>query len=88
VNERIKELFKRAGGKSSTRNLMSNPVQVVETHELWDDRIDKFAELIVRECADVLVAEMNRLDGLDRVVASQTMDTAQVLIKLHFGVEE
>ena len=49
---------------------------------------EKFGELIVRECADVLVAEMNRLDGLDRVVASQTMDTAQVLIKQHFGVEE
>ena len=49
---------------------------------------EKFAELIVKECADVLVAEMNRLDGLDRVVASQTMDTAQVLIKQHFGVEE
>ena len=51
-------------------------------------RANKLAELIVRECADVLVAEMNRLDGLDRVVASQTMDTAQVLIKQHFGVEE
>ena len=53
MNERIKELFKRAGGKTSERNLTSNPVQVVETHELWNDRIDKFAELIVRECADV-----------------------------------
>ena len=51
-------------------------------------KLEKFAELIVRECAGVLVAEMNRLDGLDRVVASQTMDTAQVLIKQHFGVEE
>lgn len=48
---------------------------------------EKFAELIVRECADVLAAEMNRLDGLDRVVAAQAMDTAQVLIKKHFGVE-
>ena len=53
MNPRIKELFKRAGGKTSARNLMSNPVQVVETHELWDDHIEKFAELIVRECMDV-----------------------------------
>ena len=51
MNERIKELFKRAGGKTSARNLASNPVQVVETHELWDDHIEKFAELIIDLCA-------------------------------------
>lgn len=53
MNERIRELFKRAGGKTSARNLASNPVQVVETHELWDDRIEKFAELIVLECMTI-----------------------------------
>ena len=47
----------------------------------------KFAELIVRECAEVLRKEMDRLDELNRVVAAQTLDTAQVLIKNHFGVE-
>jgi hypothetical protein len=75
MNERIKELFKRAGGKTSARNLMSNPVQVVETHELWDDRIDKFAELIVSECIDI--ANDTRYDG--KVVAAR--------IKFVFGVE-
>ena len=53
MNERIQELLKRAGGKTSARNLASNPVQVVETHELWDDRIEKFAELIVLECLTI-----------------------------------
>ena len=52
MNKRIKELFKQAGGRTSVRNLASNPVQVVETHELLDDRIEKFAELIVQECID------------------------------------
>ena len=75
MNERIKELFKRAGGKTSARNLMSDPVQVVETHELWDDRIDKFAELIVSECIDI--ANDTRYDG--KVVAAR--------IKFVFGVE-
>lgn len=78
MNERIKDIFKRAGGKTSTRNLMSNPVQVVETHELWDDRIDKFAELIVRECiamADEFEIEVNRSGLVDRM-------------KEHFGVGE
>lgn len=72
MNERIFELIQAQNG---FRGL------------LWtEEDKQEFAELIVRECADVLVAEMNRLDGLDRVVASQTMDTAQVLIKQHFGV--
>ena len=53
MNERIRELVKQAGGHFSTRNLMSNPVQHRESIELWDDRIEKFAELIVRECAQV-----------------------------------
>lgn len=53
MNERkIRELFKKAGGKTSLRNLMSNPVQVVETNELWDDHIEQFAELIIQECRE------------------------------------
>jgi hypothetical protein len=55
MNERIRELFKQAGGKTSARNLASNPVQVVETHELWDDRIEKFAELLVLECVNAVM---------------------------------
>lgn len=51
MNERILELFKQAGGKTSTRNLASNPVQVVEKHKLWDEHIEKFAELIAEDCA-------------------------------------
>ena len=72
MNERIRELAQQAYKQSRPSPGLFEQI---------------FAELIVRECADVLVAEMNRLDGLDRVVASQTMDTAQVLIKQHFGVE-
>jgi hypothetical protein len=52
MNERIKELFNQAGGKTSTRILASNPVQMVKTHELWGDHIEKFAELIVKEMID------------------------------------
>ena len=53
MNERIKELVKQAGGHFSTHNLMSNPVQHRESIELWDKNIEKFAELIVRECIRV-----------------------------------
>lgn len=74
MNNRIQELFKRAGGKTSIRNLMSNPVQFVETHELWDDRIEKFAELIIRECAQFCEDKNSKLLG--------------TMIKEHFGVKE
>jgi hypothetical protein len=75
MNERIQELFKRAGGKTSSRNLASNPIQVVETHELWDDRIEKFAELIVRECTNI-------------VLHYTDVDEGVAVAKKHFGIEE
>ena len=78
MNQRIQELAEQATRIEEPDGLFPR--------EVFDK--EKFAELIVRECADVLVAEMNRLDGLDRVVAAQTMDTAQVLIRQHFGVEQ
>lgn len=82
MNKRIKELFKRAGGKTSVRNLASNPVQVVETHELWDDRIEKFAELIVSECLDILD------DEDDGGYEGRSVRIAAHRIKELFGVEE
>jgi len=102
MNEKIKELFKRAGGKTSARNLMSNPVQVVETHELWDDRIEKFAELIVLECCSKLVemgeswhefaknppgGQAHNASGA-LFAAYRLKEDAVDEIKEHFGVEE
>lgn len=49
MNERIQELFKRAGGKTSIHNLMSNPMQQREYHELWNENIQKFAELVIED---------------------------------------
>ena len=77
MNERIKELFKRAGGKTSIHNLMSNPVQHREYNELWDEHIEKFAELIVRECA----AEADKQTIYCRGIPWGRW------IKEHFGVE-
>ena len=71
MNERIREL--------------ANQCNIGKLVDTWE--YEKFAELIVRECAEVLRKEMDRLDDLNRVVAAQTLDTAQVLIKNHFGVE-
>lgn len=83
MNQRIRELFKRAGGKTSVRNLASNPVQVVETHELWNDRIEKFAELIVAKVLDE-VAERAYYSG-DRAWSDE-LDRPWV--ELEFGIGE
>jgi len=86
MNERIEELFKRAGGKTSIHNLMSNPMQQREYRELWDDRIEKFAELIVRECC-LQVADV-RIENEFEPVGDAVLVQALVGIKRHFGVEE
>ena len=83
MNERFQELAEQA--KFIAEETINK--QISKNAEL-DAFAEKLVELVVRECIDVLVTEMNRLDGLDRVVSAQTMDTAQVLIKQHFGVEE
>ena len=67
MNERIKELYTEAGviGKNF------NPF----AYEQWYlDALEKFAELIVRECANV-AAEHDALDIYEE-------------IREHFGVEE
>ena len=53
MNERIRELARRSGAHISIRNLASNPVQRIEFIELCDDKIEKFAKLIVEECAGI-----------------------------------
>ena len=78
MNERIKKLVKQAGGHFSTHNLMSNPVQHRESIELWDKNIEKFAELIVKECAGV---SENHKGMNDKYFIADA-------IKKHFGVEE
>jgi hypothetical protein len=82
MNERIRELVKQAGGHFSTHNLMSNPVQHRESIELWDNNIEKFAELLVKECMEQVW--YTREDCINGNVSEVIKDR----IKQHFGVEE
>ena len=80
MNERIRELVKQAGGHFSTHNLASNPVQHRESIELWDKNIEKFAELIVVECAMFVVTE------LEGKVGSAIADATANRLEEHFGL--
>jgi len=73
MNERIKELADEAGLRFT--QLMSNPmVPIVDGRET---DLEKFAELIVRECAEVAdLADENKCEWIGGNILT------------HFGVEE
>jgi hypothetical protein len=77
MNERIKQLAEQAG--YSWHNQFSGPI-------LSPNAIEKFAELIVRECLDIVAnADMSELEGPD---PEDVLYVACKQIKEHFGVEE
>ena len=71
MNQRIQELAEQAKAESS-QWLGSKPAITI-TH----DELEKFAELIVRECCDVFVE-----------LRTRPADLAVKDVKKHFGVEE
>jgi len=73
MNERIRELEKQA-----TEEVMRNTPSFLVTNEMWKE---KFAELIVRECTDVVLQWKSEPFPMDPEFAAR-------LIKEHFGVEE
>lgn len=75
MNERILELFKSIRKSKHTSNLMSNPPQVRYSYTIDEEDIEKFAKLIVRECA-------KRVDYWESRQGEHTED----LLK-HFGVD-
>ena len=73
MNERIRELMAEVG---MSVDYLTNTKQIV--------LIEKFAELIVREC----VAICQDIDGEDNIDARSGRQDCAVEIKQHFGVEE
>jgi hypothetical protein len=86
MNERIRELVKQAG--DYVNEVYTPPVRSKTPGKIWEDGHigwneqfnEKFAELIVRECAEF--ARQHNLEKADR---SHMIHKA---IKEHFGVEE
>jgi hypothetical protein len=78
MNERIKELAEQAGAVFEKTNGLNDCPQ----DSLVGDEIEKFAELIVRECADM--AESFHRHQYDFTGNLELHE----FIKTHFGVEE
>ena len=80
MNERLKELMLEAKlGPALLLHYWKNIDALTDSEQEDLEQIEKFAELIVRECADVVA---NAVDH--REPASTYVDK----IKEHFGVEE
>ena len=86
MNERIKELAEQA------RDYVADAIELGFPQDQIDDiRDEKFAELIVRECIDVVkptpdheVWAQSYLGGVDGL---ELLDSRVEKIKQHFGVE-
>ena len=77
MNERIRELAEQAGAVYSNDHAVS----------LLDDEIEKFALLLIRECARVAIAKQTEND-IDNIVSKNpAKDFAYALVE-HFGVGE
>ena len=75
MNERIKELAKQTG---YIWHASGDP----QIYEFTPEKLEKFAELIVRECVESIPADGHRGDF------GRAVEFCQQQIKQHFGVEE
>ena len=80
MNERIKELIEQAGFEEKDGRISIQGVYMFNT-----TRMEKFAELIVKECADIC----NKI-YFDRYPDAEDFERSEEgdAIKEHFGVKE
>ena len=86
MNERIKELAEQAGLRFT--QLMSNPMVPIVDGKETD--LQKFAELIVRECRDIVEQDMKlaHIQMIPLTLEKYANGRLKEKIKEHFGVEE
>ena len=80
MNERIRALWKQAGGHYNSGNQHTWPEYTIDDPE-------KFALLIVRECARVAITKQTENDIAGIVSKNPAKDFAYALVE-QFGVEE
>ena len=80
MNERMHELARQAKIEF-TLDPTERPIRAFV--ECWEDELEKFAELIVEECCQVLSKETIRHDGY-----GYNQHALYQKIREHFGVEQ
>jgi hypothetical protein len=75
MNERIRELAEQAG---------STHKQNLGVYQFYTDELEKFAELIVREC----LVPLWSIECMQSDLALEEYNRNAAKIKQHFGVEE
>ena len=88
MNERIKLLAEQAGIESYPAKLLVNTDEEGKVSSKWEIPLEKFAELIVKECMRMCeVTEMSFVTHDCDVEASGAITVKQFIAE-HFGVEE
>ena len=82
MNERIRELQSKS--YLMCKQIVDDDGHVVVTTDQW---IDKFAELLVRECISVMKSTVDESIDFERKL-DETSSWIESDIKRHFGVEE
>ena len=82
MNERIKEFAEQAGVNRSPFQFSGTPIK----YEVSDFELEKFAELIVRECANAFETEVDTWKEMSPYQGSIKRQGTKA-IKQHFGVE-
>lgn len=81
MNERIKQL----ASESNLMEFVDGLEPIIYAHDI--KRVEKFAELIVKECIEQAELEEDRFTGLDAMDLAYAMQNFQNLLKHHFGIE-
>jgi hypothetical protein len=89
MNERIRELANKAGGEFWQR-VESDGVLNEEAYITFDppQSLEKFTELIVKECANMCYKASQESFRVNEVKAGAMGMLLKVLMEEHFGVEE
>ena len=90
MNERLHQLMRQAQSEAYANACVKNKTQRPQNNTVWNEFPEVFAELIVRECGQVLVDNTPVVDlvedwdkGYDRA-----MNDSIHHIYEHFGLEE
>ena len=88
MNQRLQELVEQAGFKTETwRDLKGTPTTTIYKEALGGNNLEKFAELLIQECADTAYQSLYEdrvFDDSPHNIRCHVMDA----IKQHFGVKE